>query len=65
MATGSLARLFWCVVDVVDYWLTQAQLNLADAVCGPKPETAADEVRETDRERLQKAFPEIGIAIRD
>jgi len=29
------------------------------------PETAADEVRETDRERLQKAFPEIGIAIRD
>jgi hypothetical protein len=61
MATGSVARLFWCGVDAVDYWLTQARLNQADAVCGPKPGTAADEVRE----RLQKAFPEFGMAIRD
>jgi len=37
----------------------------ASASVANGPETAADEVRETDRERLQKAFPEIGIAIRD
>ena len=32
---GSLARLFWRVFDDLHYWLTQARLWLADAVCGP------------------------------
>ena len=32
----SLARLFWHVLDRLDYWLTQARLWLADAVCGPR-----------------------------
>ena len=35
LATGSLARLFWLVLDALDYWLMQARLWLADAVCGP------------------------------
>jgi hypothetical protein len=35
LANGSLARLFWRVFDDLDYWLTQARLWLADAVCGP------------------------------
>jgi hypothetical protein len=35
LANGSLARLFWGVFDAFDYWLTQARLWLADAVCGP------------------------------
>jgi hypothetical protein len=38
LANGSLTRLFWRLLDVLDYWLTQAQLWLADAVCDPKPE---------------------------
>ena len=37
VANGSLARLFWRVFDDLDYWLTQARLWLADAVCGPMP----------------------------
>ena len=39
MANGSLAPLYWRVFDAVDYWLTHARLWLADAVCGPEPET--------------------------
>jgi hypothetical protein len=35
------------------------RLSLVDAVCGPEPETAADRQRHRDRERLQRAFPEI------
>ena len=37
MANGSLARLFRRVLDALDYWLIQAQLWLADAVCRPEP----------------------------
>jgi hypothetical protein len=38
-----LAPFYWRLLDVLDYWLTQAQLWLADAVCHPKPETDADQ----------------------
>ena len=31
------ARLFWRVLDALDYPVTQARLGLADAVCGPEP----------------------------
>jgi hypothetical protein len=27
---------FWRVLDALDFWLTQARLWLADAVCGPR-----------------------------
>jgi hypothetical protein len=43
-----LARLYWHLLDTLDYWLTQLQLWLVDAVCGPEPETAADQWRERD-----------------
>jgi hypothetical protein len=61
MADGSLARLFRCVLDDLDYGLTQAKLWTVGMVWGPEPETAADE---PDSEQLQKAFPKIGIAFR-
>jgi hypothetical protein len=32
---GSLAWLFWRVLDALDYWLTQARLRIVDALCGP------------------------------
>jgi hypothetical protein len=35
---GPVVRLFWRALDRLDYWLTQARLWLADAVCGPKPQ---------------------------
>ena len=46
LANGSLARLFWRVLDALDYWVTQVQLWLADVVCGPEPEIGADQWRE-------------------
>jgi hypothetical protein len=46
LADGSLARLFWRLLDVLDYWVTQAQLWLADGVCGSEPETGVDQWRE-------------------
>jgi hypothetical protein len=64
LANGSLARLFWRALDAFDYWLTQARLWLADAVCAPELPAVVDEIRKADRERLRKAFPVIGIAIR-
>jgi hypothetical protein len=48
LANGPLGRLFWHLLDTLDYWLTQAQLWLADAVCGPEPETDADQWRARD-----------------
>jgi hypothetical protein len=48
MADGPLALLFWCVLDALDYWLTQARLWMVDTVYGPEPETAADRLRERD-----------------
>jgi len=64
MGSGSLVPLPWRLLDALDYWLTQARLYLVDVVCGPQPEPPADETRNVDRERLRKAFPEIGIVIR-
>jgi hypothetical protein len=37
MGKGALSRLFWRVLDAVDYRVTQARLWVADAVCGPEP----------------------------
>jgi hypothetical protein len=37
MAKGLLARLFWRVLDAVDYRVTQARLWLAEAVYDPEP----------------------------
>jgi hypothetical protein len=50
VAEYRLERFVWRVLDRLDYWLTQARLWLADAVCGPEPETAADRQRRWDRD---------------
>ena len=61
MAEAKLAQLFWEALDRVAYALTFARLWLFDVIHGPEPPTPADEKREADRERLQKAFPGIDL----
>jgi hypothetical protein len=61
MADGLLMPLFWRVVDTADYWLMQARLGIVDAVCDPEPPRMADEIREADRDRVKKGFPEIEV----
>ncbi len=59
MADGALRRLFWRLVDGLDYLLTLAWLRILDALASPEPETPADQQRERDRERIERAFPKI------
>jgi hypothetical protein len=47
LADGSLAGSSGACL-MRDYWLMQARLWLADAVCGPEPETPADGLRMRD-----------------
>jgi hypothetical protein len=60
MADGPLRRLFWRVVDELDYLLTLARLRNLDALAGPEPRTPADQQRARDWERIEKAFPRLG-----
>jgi hypothetical protein len=46
MADGRLRRLFWRVVDHLDYLLTLAWLRILDALAGPLPNTPTDQRRE-------------------
>ena len=48
MADGLLAQLFWRGLDMVDYWITQLRLYIADAICGPLPSIATDQERGPD-----------------
>jgi hypothetical protein len=41
------------VVDLLDYLVALARLRILDALAGPLPETAADQRRERERERLE------------
>jgi hypothetical protein len=59
MTDGPLWRLFWRVADHLDYLVTMARLRILDALAGPLPETPADRQWQRDRERVQRAFPEI------
>jgi hypothetical protein len=59
MTDGPLRRLFWRMVDDLDYLWTLATLRILDRLAGPLPETPADRQRARDRERLEKAFPAI------
>jgi hypothetical protein len=58
-ARGRLRRLFWRVADQLDYLLTLARLRILDALAGPLPETPADQQRARERERIERAFPDI------
>jgi hypothetical protein len=57
MSDGPLRRLFWRVADHLDYLLTLAWLRILDALAGPEPDTPADQQRERDRQRIERAFP--------
>ena len=59
MLDTRLGRVFWSIVDVLDYVLTLARLRILDAVAGPEPETSADQQREVNREGIERAFPKI------
>ncbi len=59
MADARLRRLFWHAADALDYFLTLARLRVLDALAGPEPETAADQQRKRDRERMERVFPKI------
>ena len=59
MADSPLQRLFWRVVDALDYLLTLVRLRMLDALAGPEPETPVDRRRKRGREQLDRAFPEI------
>jgi hypothetical protein len=62
MPEAQLTRLFWEALDRLAYAVMDARLSLFDLMHGPEPPTPADEKHEADRERLQKAFSEIGIS---
>jgi hypothetical protein len=59
MGDRPLHRLFWRVVDYLDYLVTLARLRILDALAGPLPETPADQQRKRDREQIERAFPDI------
>jgi hypothetical protein len=54
LANGSLARLYWRVVDDLDYWLTQARLWTVDALYDPDPD-GPDNHDGIDRQQLEEA----------
>jgi hypothetical protein len=47
---NGLGRLFWRVLDRFEYWVMHTRLRIVDAVCGPEPETEADQQRRRDRD---------------
>jgi hypothetical protein len=59
--TSRLARLFWDVLDRVDYAVALERGWAVDRIYGPEPRTAADEQRAAEHEKLREAFPMIGL----
>jgi hypothetical protein len=43
MADIPIGRVFWRVLDALDYWPTLTRLRILDALCGSELRTAADE----------------------
>ena len=58
----AIRRLSWRALDRVSYWSVVIRLSIRDRIYGPEPATAADLQRETDHERLVRAFPVAGKA---
>jgi hypothetical protein len=59
MTEGPRRRLFWRLAGEVDYLLTLVWLRILDALAGPLLETPADQQRKRDRERIERAFPNL------
>jgi hypothetical protein len=47
------------VIDNLDCALTFARPRILDALAGPEPKKPADQQRERERERIERAFPKI------
>jgi len=58
---GAVPRLWYWIADRLEYAVTSVRLAILDRVCGPEPLTPADRQRETEHDRLQRAFPAIDI----
>jgi hypothetical protein len=56
---GPLRHLYWRVADALYCLWTLATLRILDRLAGPLPETPADQQRERERERIERAFPSI------
>jgi hypothetical protein len=59
----TLRRLSWRNFDRVCGFFVLMRLSIHDRIHGPEPATPADFQRETDHERLVRAFPAAGKAI--
>ena len=57
-AHQALSRIFWCVLEALDYWVMQVRLSVVDAVYGPEPETEGDRQRGCDQDPLASAWPD-------
>jgi hypothetical protein len=55
-AHQALSRIFWRVLDGLDYRVTQVRLSMVDAVYGPEPETETDRQRGCDQDPLESAW---------
>jgi hypothetical protein len=53
----TLARIFWRLLDALDYRVMQARLWVFDALHGPEPETEADRQREESIKRSRASHP--------
>jgi len=56
-AHQALSRIFWRVLEALDYWVMQVRLSAVDAVYGPEPETEGDRQRGCDQDPLASAWP--------
>jgi hypothetical protein len=43
MDDGPMARAFWRLLDVLDYWVMQTRLWVVDVLHGPEPETMPED----------------------
>ena len=56
-------RLWWRVFDRICCRIVLMRMSIFDRIYGPEPPTPADLKRETDHERLVRAFPAMGETI--
>ena len=63
MEEGGQGRESWMrrLAGRVDYAWTLARLWVWDWIAGPLPETDGDIVREHEKERLRRAFPDVDV----
>jgi len=54
-----IATFFEGTLDIIRYRTTLLRLSILDRLCGPFPETIADQARAREAERLRAAFPRV------